>query len=67
MSIARSTYYRDPAQRLDDAELLVTTSDEFETYGWRRVRAAQQHQGIIANHKRIKRLMREQDLQPSRS
>lgn len=69
MGIARSTYYRDPAQRLDDAELLVAItaiSDEFEAYGWRRVRAALQHQGIIANHKRIKRLMREHDLQPRR-
>lgn len=26
MGIARSTYYRDPAQRLDDAELLVATN-----------------------------------------
>lgn len=40
--------------------------DEFEAYGWRRVRAALRHQGIIANHKRIRRLMREHDLQPRR-
>ncbi len=30
------------------------------------MQAAFRHQGIIANHKRIKRLMREHDLQPSR-
>ncbi len=40
--------------------------DEFEAYGWRRVQAALRHRGIIANHKRIKRLMREHDLQPRR-
>lgn len=69
MGIARSTYYRELAQRLDDAELLAAITaiaDEFEAYGWRRVRAALQHQGVIANHKRIKRLMREHDLQPRR-
>lgn len=68
MSIARSTYYRDPAQRLDEAELLVAItaiSDEFEAYGWRRVRAALQHQGVILNHKRIKRLMREPTCSPA--
>jgi putative transposase len=30
------------------------------------VQAARRHQGVIANHKRIKRLMREHDLQPRR-
>ena len=37
---------------------------EFEAYGWRRVQAALRLQGIVANHKKIKRLMREHDLQP---
>ena len=67
MGIARSTYYDAPAARAGDAELLVAITaicDEFEAYGWRRVQAALRHQGIIANHKRIKRLMREHELQP---
>jgi putative transposase len=38
--------------------------DEFEAYGWRRVRAALRHQGLVVNHKKIKRLMHEHDLQP---
>lgn len=69
MGIARSTYYRERVQRVEEAELLaaiIAICDEFEAYGWRRVRAALQHQGIFANHKRIKRLMREHDLQSRR-
>ena len=38
--------------------------DEFEHYGWRRVRAALRHQGMLVNHKKVRRLMREHDLQP---
>ena len=69
MKIARSTFYRAPVPRLSDADLLDAIRaicDEFEAYGWRRVRAALQLQGIVANHKRIRRLMREHDLQPRR-
>jgi putative transposase len=52
-----------------EAELLTAIkaiSDEFEAYGWCRVRAALRHQDVLANHKRIRRLMREHDLQPRR-
>lgn len=69
MGIPRSTYYNAPAARAGEAELLTAIAaicDEFEFYGWRRVRAALRHQGIVANHKRIKRLMREHGLQPRR-
>lgn len=69
MRIARSTYYDAPTTQHDGAELLtaiIAICDEFEAYGWRRVQAALRHQGVIANHKRIKRLMREHDLQPRR-
>jgi putative transposase len=67
MGIARSTFYHEPTRRLGDSELLAAVTaicDECEAYGWRRVQAALRHQGVIANHKRIKRLMREHDLQP---
>jgi putative transposase len=66
MGIARSTYYAMPAARAGDAELLAAITrvcDEFEAYGWRRVQAALRHQGVSANHKRIKR---QHDLQPQR-
>ena len=67
MGIARSTYYEASGPTLDDASLvaaIVAICDEFEAYGWRRVRAALRQQGVIANHKRIRRLMREHGLQP---
>jgi len=67
MGIARSTYYDRPALAIDDTtlvEAIAAICDEFEAYGWRRVRAALRQQGIVANHKKIRRLMREHDLQP---
>jgi putative transposase len=68
MGIARSTYYASEPSG-DGVELVAAITaicDEFEAYGWRRVRAALRQQGIIANHKRIRRLMREHGLQPKR-
>jgi putative transposase len=65
MGISRSTYY-EAASKSDDTavvEAIAAICDEFEHYGWRRVRAALRHQGVIVNHKKIKRLMREHDLQ----
>lgn len=66
MGIARSTCYAaGPAG--DDTALVAAIAavcDEFEAYGWRRVQAALRQQGINANHKKIKRLMREHGLQP---
>jgi putative transposase len=69
MGIARSTYYDQPTFALDDTaivEAIAGICDEFEAYGWRRVRAALRQQGIVVNHKKIRRLMREHDLQPKR-
>ena len=67
MGIARSTYYEAPSATPDDTALIAAITaicDEFDAYGWRRVRAALRQQGMIANHKRIRRLMREHGLQP---
>jgi putative transposase len=69
MGIARSTYHDRPMRAIDDTALVVAITaicDEFEAYGWRRVQAALRQQGILANHKKIRRLMREHDLQPKR-
>ena len=66
---ARSTFYDVPAAHLDDAEIvgrMQTICDEFEAYGYRRVGAELRHQGVIVNHKKIRRLMRERGLQPKR-
>ena len=67
MGIARSTYYEAPSAKSDDITLTAAITDicnEFEAYGWRRIRAALRQQGVVANHKRIRRLMRENGLQP---
>jgi putative transposase len=62
MGISRSAYYDAPAIALDDTaivEAMCAIRDEFEHYGWRRVQA-----GLVVNHKKVKRLMHEHDLQP---
>ena len=67
MGIARSTYYDQPVMTIDDTALVETMTaiaDSFETYGYRRMRAALRHRGIVVNHKKVRRLMREHDLQP---
>lgn len=67
MGIARSTLYDPRPVETDDTALVGAISEitgEFEAYGWRRVRAALRQKGIVANHKKIWRLMREHDLQP---
>ena len=69
MGISRSTYYDPSIAARDDTaivEAIAAICDEFECYGWRRVRAELRHRGMIVNHKKIRRLMREHDLQPRR-
>lgn len=67
MGIARSTYYDQPAVSIDDTALVETMAaivDSFEAYGYRRMQAALRHRGLVVNHKKVRRLMREHDLQP---
>ncbi len=67
MGVSRSSCYEKPTASGDDTALVETIAaicDEFEHYGWRRVRAALRQQGRVVNHKKIKRLMREHGLQP---
>ncbi len=69
MGIARSTYYDQPARSVDDTALVETMAaiaDSFEAYGYRRMQAALRQRGFVVNHKKIRRLMREHDLQPRR-
>jgi putative transposase len=67
MGIARSTYYDRPQHPVDDTaivEAMFEVCDDFESYGYRRVGAALRQQGLVVNHKKIRRLMRDHDLQP---
>jgi putative transposase len=69
MGLSRSTFYDTSPAPLGRDELLVrigTIYDEFECYGYRRVGAALRHQGVVVNNKTLRRLMRENDLQPKR-
>jgi putative transposase len=67
MGISRSSYYEEPAEKPDDTAIVAAMGsihEEFAFYGWRRVRAELKQRGLVVNHKKIKRLMREHDLQP---
>jgi len=67
MGLARSTFYDAAPAPTTAGDLLVRISaicDEFECYGYRRVGAALRHQGVVVNSKKLRRLMREHDLQP---
>jgi len=69
MGLSRSTFYDKTPVRLGENELLArigTICDEFECYGYRRVGAALRHQGVVVNNKKLRRLMRDNDLQPKR-
>ena len=64
MGLARSTFYDTPPVHLGVDELVARIGaicDEFECYGYRRVGAALRHQGIMVNHKKMRRLMREHE------
>lgn len=69
MGLSRSTYYDKSSSPADDTEIvatMITIFDEFEAYGYRRVGAELRHRGIVVNSKKVRRLMREHDLQPKR-
>lgn len=65
MGMARSTYYAAPVERPDDTALLVAIRAicaQWEAYGWRRIQAALAQQGMVVNHKKLRRLLREHGL-----
>jgi putative transposase len=69
MGLARSTYYDKrpvPADEVTVTTYIKAICDEFEAYGYRRVGAALRHRGVVVNSKKVRRLMREHDLQPRR-
>ena len=69
MGLSRSTFYAAPEARLSDSEIVAeiqAITDEFECYGYRRVGAALRHRGHVVNAKKVRRLMREHDLNPRR-
>ena len=69
MGIGRSTFYDTPDAGASDATVVAemkTICDEFEAYGYRRVGAELRHRGMVVNAKKVRRLMREHELNPKR-
>ena len=66
MGLARSTYYGAPkGQPLEEARLVARIAEicaEWPRYGYRRVTAQLHHEGLIVNHKKVMRLMKENGL-----
>jgi transposase InsO family protein len=70
MGISRATYYANTEIKIleresRDAELralIEIIHFDFPTYGYRRIRAELGRQGIVVNHKRLKRVMKEYGL-----
>lgn len=64
LGCAPSSYYHQPQGR-DDTELRDLIEEialEFPCYGYRRMTAELRRRGLIVNHKRVLRIMREEDL-----
>ncbi len=75
MNIPRSTFYKradaacETARERADADLRVRIEDilaEFPAYGYRRVTHELRRRGLVVNHKRVARVMREHALTPRR-
>jgi len=69
MGIARSTFYDVPGNQAGDAVIVAEMKaicDTFEAYGYRRIGAELRHRGIVVNGKKVRRLMREHELNPKR-
>jgi putative transposase len=70
MGLPRSTYYAAPEERPSDAAIVTeirAITDAFECYGYRRVGAELRHRGQVVNAKKLRRLMRENELNPRKS
>jgi len=69
MGLPRSTFYTEPKAKPSDTEIVAeirAITDIFECYGYRRVTAELRHRGHLVNAKKVRRLMREHDLNPRR-
>lgn len=75
MTLSRSTFYKGPREeiRRNREELRASLRVEIEevltewpSYGYRRVTRELRRRGIVANHKRVARIMREEALTPRR-
>jgi len=63
MDLPRSTYYAASEAKPSDAGIIA---EEFESYDYRRVGAELRHRGHVVDAKKMRRLMKEHDLNPRR-
>lgn len=69
MGMPRSTFYAEASPGEIDAAILAeirAITEVFECYGYRRVGAELRRRGHVVNAKKVRRLMRENDLNPRR-
>ena len=68
MGVPRSSYYAAPAEPAEDPALpeIRAIAEACPAYGYRRIGAELRHRGKVVNSKKIRRLMRENDLAPRR-
>ena len=69
MGVQRSSFYAEPDAKPRDEEIVAeirAITDEFESYGYRRVDAELRHRGFTVNAKKVRRLMKAHDLNPRR-
>lgn len=68
MGVARSSYYVAPAAKPEDAILaeVRAIAEAWPAYGYRRIDAELRHRGQVVNSKKIRRLMKENALNPWR-
>ena len=68
LGVSRSWYYaaRQPSSRTQDDEVVIQRIEQIVVrhpgYGYRRVTVALQRQGVVINHKRVRRLMQTRSL-----
>jgi putative transposase len=69
MGVGRSSFHAEPQGKPRDEEIVAeirVITDMFEGYGYRRVDAELRHRGFLVNAKKVRRLMKEHDLNPRR-
>jgi putative transposase len=67
MGVARSSCYAAPTAKPEETALLAeirAICADFPAYGYRRVGAELRHRGLVVNAKKLRRILREQGLNP---
>ena len=68
MNLPRSTFYADTGCEEEDPVIgeIKSITETCRGYGYRRVTAELRHRGMVVNSKKVRRIMRENDLNPKR-